>query len=213
MSKFSSLILLLLFVIVTSCKSTTPTIITSKKEAEKRGGFTNERLSSTNKTNTSKTSDTNKNYRINSDVTIVESTSKKNKQNTDRSENSLANTLATEAHQYIGVKYRGGGTTKSGMDCSGLVSTVFSSQDIKLPRSSNDMSKVGKVISKKESQVGDLIFFKTNGRSVINHVGLITEVNNDEIIFIHSSVQRGVIYSSTKEPYYARTFAQINRIL
>jgi len=58
-----------------------------------------------------------------------------------------------------------------------------------------------------------LVFFKTSNRGVINHVGLVTEVRGDEILFIHSSVQRGVIISSTKEPYYQRTFAQANRVL
>jgi hypothetical protein len=60
---------------------------------------------------------------------------------------------------------------------------------------------------------GDLIFFRTNGKSVINHVGMVTEVTDDEIKFIHSSTQKGVIISSTKEPYYGKNFAQANRIL
>jgi hypothetical protein len=42
---------------------------------------------------------------------------------------------------------------------------------------------------------------------------MITEVNGDEIKFIHSSTQLGVIVSSLKEPYYQRTFAQVNRVL
>lgn len=115
--------------------------------------------------------------------------------------------------EYDGVKYRSGGTTASGMDCSGLVSTVFKAHNISLPRTSNDMSKVGKKLKWDEIQKGDLIFFKTNGKSVINHVGLVTEVKGDEILFIHSSVQRGVIISSTNEPYYQKAFAQANRVL
>ena len=60
---------------------------------------------------------------------------------------------------------------------------------------------------------GDLIFFKTNGRGHINHVGLVVEVNGDEIKFVHSSVQRGVIVSSTKEAYYAKAFASVRRVI
>ena len=61
---------------------------------------------------------------------------------------------------------------------------------------------------------GDLVFFAArNRKKVIDHVGLVTEIKGDEIIFIHSTTQRGVILSSTKEPYYQRTFAQANRVL
>jgi murein DD-endopeptidase / murein LD-carboxypeptidase len=42
---------------------------------------------------------------------------------------------------------------------------------------------------------------------------LVTEVRADEILFIHSSTQRGVIVSSTKEPYYSKSFTQANRII
>ena len=43
--------------------------------------------------------------------------------------------------------------------------------------------------------------------------GVYGKVNGDEITFIHSSTQLGVIVSSLKEPYYQRTFAQVNRVL
>lgn len=70
---------------------------------------------------------------------------------------------------------------------------------------------LGKNISK--AQKGDLIFFKTNNRNKINHVGIITETKDDELQFIHSSTSRGVIISSTKEAYYEKTFTQLSRIL
>ncbi len=117
------------------------------------------------------------------------------------------------AIQYLGVRYKGGGTTRAGMDCSGLVYTAYKSINITLPRSSTDMAKEGVKISKNQAKPGDLIFFRTNGGSRINHVGIITEVLDDEIKFIHSTIQRGVIISSTQEPYYIRTYAQINRVL
>lgn len=128
-------------------------------------------------------------------------------------ENYLALQMINNAMQFIGVRYSGGGTTKSGMDCSGMVTAVFNIFDMKLPRSSNAMSKVGTKIDNKEIQKGDLIFFRTNGRSVINHVGMVVDVIGDEIKFVHSSTSQGVIVSSTKESYYSRAFAQVNRIL
>jgi len=89
---------------------------------------------------------------------------------------------------------------------------TFSKFDLILPRSSNQMSKLGSVLNPDEIRKGDLIFFKTNGRKIINHVGMVVEVLEDEIKFIHSATSKGVIISSTKEPYYKRTFAQVNRI-
>ncbi|NJM79846.1 MAG: C40 family peptidase [Flavobacterium sp.] len=99
------------------------------------------------------------------------------------------------------------------MDCSGLVYSAYLQHNIALPRTSNDMAMHGEMISTKEAQPGDLIFFMTNGKSVVNHVGLIIEVADDEIKFIHSSTSKGVIISSTLDDYYGKTFAQINRVL
>jgi cell wall-associated NlpC family hydrolase len=125
----------------------------------------------------------------------------------------LALKLIETATNRIGTRYRSGGTSEAGFDCSGLVYSTFSAFDIKLPRSSFDQSLYGTKIDNKEVKKGDLIFFKTNGRGRINHVGLVVEVLEDEIKFVHSSTSSGVIISSTKESYYERTFAQVNRVL
>ncbi len=132
---------------------------------------------------------------------------------TDDADNYLGMQMINNAMTFLGVRYHGGGTNKSGMDCSGMVTAVFNIFDKKLPRSSTEMSKVGEKLDIKDAKKGDLVFFKTNGRHVINHVGMVVEVLADEIKFIHSSSSEGVIISSTKEPYYKRTFAQVNRVL
>jgi cell wall-associated NlpC family hydrolase len=121
--------------------------------------------------------------------------------------------LIERASQNLGSRYRTGGTSKSGFDCSGLIYTTFGECDIQLPRTSKQQSRVGVVINTEEAQKGDLIFFKTNGRRQINHVGMVVEVNDDEIKFIHSSTSNGVIISSTKERYYGKNFSQINRVI
>ncbi|NHM03914.1 peptidoglycan endopeptidase [Flavobacterium celericrescens] len=127
---------------------------------------------------------------------------------------SKAEFLIAKASEHIGTRYRGGGTTSAGFDCSGLMFATFKHIDMTLPRSSGSMAVgAGVRIDRAQAQKGDLIFFTTNGRGSINHVGMITEVLDDEIKFIHSSVQSGVIISSTKEPYYSRRFVQINRVL
>lgn len=125
----------------------------------------------------------------------------------------VANNLIEKASDNLGVRYRSGGTSKAGFDCSGLMYTTFSAFDIKLPRSSIEQANVGLRIDPLEAQKGDLIFFKTRGSGRINHVGMVVDVEGDEIKFIHSSTSNGVIISSTKENYYNRNFAQVNRVL
>lgn len=132
-----------------------------------------------------------------------------------RKTNQLAEQLIDAAADNLGVKYKYAGTTKAGYDCSGLIYTIFNAENIILPRNSLQQSKIGVVINPKKDQAqkGDLIFFKTNKNREINHVGIVIEATDDEIKFIHSSTSKGVIISSTKEPYYKKTFAQINRVL
>lgn len=140
-----------------------------------------------------------------------EKSNRSERKKTDR----LAEQLIDVASENIGVRYKYGGTTRAGFDCSGLMYTVFNSENIVLPRNSYQQSKIGVVLNQKRDQVqkGDLVFFKTNKSNQINHVGIVIEVSDEEIKFIHSSTSKGVIISSTKEPYYKNTLVQINRIL
>ncbi|WP_298394348.1 peptidoglycan endopeptidase [Flavobacterium sp.] len=126
---------------------------------------------------------------------------------------SKAEFLIEKASEHMGTRYRRGGTTSAGFDCSGLMFYTFKNIDMTLPRSSHEMALIGERINKSEAQKGDLIFFATFGGSRISHVGMITEVLDDEIKFIHSSTSAGVMISSTKEGYYSRSFVQINRVL
>ena len=196
-------------------------IITSKKTAIKKGLY---QTPAEKKKVDEKTENPNKTIGFNDSKTKEIKSPKKNKKNKisekndddlipSPSENYLALQLINNAMGFIGVKYRFGGTTAMGMDCSGMITAVFNIFDLKLPRSSIDMSKIGEKLDIKDIQKGDLIFFKTSGLSIINHVGIVIDVVNDEIKFIHASSSNGVKISSTKEPYYKRAFAQVNRVL
>lgn len=130
-------------------------------------------------------------------------------------ESYLAQQIVNNAiEEFQGVRYRAGGTTKDGMDCSGMVYATFKIFDWTLPRSSSEMAKVGKVLDFDEIKKGDLIFFKnSHNKRNINHVGIVTEVTEEgEVKFLHSA-SNGVIISSMNEPYYDRTYAQANRVI
>lgn len=126
----------------------------------------------------------------------------------------LYSEIIETALKYKGVRYRTGGTSAKGMDCSGLVYKCYSNLGISLPRRSVDMAVKVQDISISEAKKGDLIFFKTNRRKAqINHVGIVIEVNGKEIKFIHASIKKGVTVSSTFENYYAKTFVKVGRVL
>jgi len=146
---------------------------------------------------------------------IITSKSKDKSGLSSRKTNKLIDEIVESATENVGVKYKIAGTTKSGYDCSGLVFSTFGQYNITLPRTSIEQSKTGIDLGKNtdKAQKGDLIFFKTNNRSQINHVGIVTEVTEKEVKFVHTSTSKGVIISSTIEPYYQKTLAQINRIL
>ncbi|WP_298237813.1 C40 family peptidase [uncultured Algibacter sp.] len=128
---------------------------------------------------------------------------------------SLEEQIIDYAKTFEGVRYRWGGTDKSGMDCSGLVFETFKSHNIYLPRISRDMAKKGTKIKLKETKKGDLLFFKTgkNRRNIINHVGLVIAIKNNAIYFIHSTTSKGVIISSLNEDYWKSSFTEARRIL
>ena len=124
-----------------------------------------------------------------------------------------ADFLIRKASEHLGTPYRIGGTTSAGYDCSGLIFAMFQNVDMTLPRSSQEMANYGVRINQSQAQKGDLIFFATFGGRRVSHVGMVTEVVDGVIKFIHSSSGSGVIVSSLNEAYYARTFVQVNRVL
>ncbi|WP_299162919.1 C40 family peptidase [uncultured Tenacibaculum sp.] len=129
------------------------------------------------------------------------------------SENSKINKLIAVANSYKGISYRAGGATKKGMDCSGLVNSSFKQIGIQLPRSSSAISFKGKEINLNEVRKGDLLFFDiARLKGGINHVGLVTSIDNGDIQFIHSTTSKGVIVSSMSESYWKKEFVIAKRV-
>jgi cell wall-associated NlpC family hydrolase len=127
---------------------------------------------------------------------------------------SKAENIIDYAVQFEGVRYKWGGTTEKGMDCSGLVYESFKAYDVILPRISRDMAKRGDKIKLKDVLRGDLLFFKTgNRRNSINHVGLIVDIRDNDIKFIHATTSNGVVVSGLNETYWLEAFHEARRIL
>ncbi len=147
-------------------------------------------------------------------VSPISSDNKNNKyaNYSPKKKRALVKQLIETATEQLGAKYLPGGTTAKGFDCSGLIYTTFKKIEISLPRTTIEMAKIGATIDTDEIKEGDLIFFKTNGKSVINHVGMVVDVLSDEIQFIHAATSKGVMISSTKESYYKNAYVQANRI-
>lgn len=116
--------------------------------------------------------------------------------------------LLESVDEWYGVRYRTGGNTKSGVDCSGFTVAVYASvYGIMLPRVSREQYRTSRKISTTELQEGDLVFFNTNG-SGVSHVGVYLGNNK----FIHASVSRGVMVNDLFEPYYLKRYYGAGRI-
>jgi len=118
--------------------------------------------------------------------------------------------IAKQALSYRGARYKFGGTTKKGMDCSGLVARIYA--DLKMhrvPRVSAALYKSGEPVSLDALRPGDLVFFKNTYKHGISHVGVYAGNNK----FVHAANKRhGVIVTSMADPYYQLHFAGARRL-
>lgn len=112
--------------------------------------------------------------------------------------------------EWWGTPYRLGGNSRNGIDCSGFVQAlmmgVFSLQ---LPRTSREQKNATQPIDDASLKEGDLVFFSTNRRGYISHVGIY--LHNRK--FVHASTSGGVMISDLDEPYWSRHYRGAGRVL
>jgi len=110
---------------------------------------------------------------------------------------------AIVAVRQIGVPYQYGGSTVKGFDCSGLVQYAWSGAGARIPRTTSEQWRQLSPISDRELRVGDLLFFRIDGR--ISHVGLYLGDRR----FVHApSTGREVSVANLDSDFYRRTFVR-----
>lgn len=125
----------------------------------------------------------------------------------------LADSILERGMSLIGTRYRAGGTSESGFDCSGFINYLFREEaGMTLPRSTRDMINLNApLVARNNLKPGDLLFFSTKGRGRVSHAGIY--LGDDQ--FIHSSSKRsgGVRIDSLDDSYWKKTFIEAKRAL
>ncbi len=118
-----------------------------------------------------------------------------------------SSTVVAMSTRLLGVRYRWGGTSPSGFDCSGFMYYVFQRTGVTLPRMTYDMYDAGTVVPRDQLQAGDIVFFQTL-RPGPSHAGIYLGDGR----FIHSSSGLGrVTITPMDHRYYAPRYLGARR--
>ena len=109
--------------------------------------------------------------------------------------------LYVAIEKWWGTRYRYGGATEKGIDCSAYASTLAHQvYGLVLSRTAREQYANCIKLEKEQLLEGDLVFFNTRGG--ISHVGMY--VGNG--YFTHASTSIGVTISSLSETYWSKKF-------
>jgi cell wall-associated NlpC family hydrolase len=79
--------------------------------------------------------------------------------------------IADQALRYLGTPYRRGGMDENGIDCSGLVGRVYLDCGYPLPRTAEEIARVGAPVGREDLAAGDIVVFAIGGNEP-SHVGI-----------------------------------------
>jgi cell wall-associated NlpC family hydrolase len=115
------------------------------------------------------------------------------------------------AKKYKGAKYKWGGASPKGFDCSGFTWYVYQkATGLDISRGVKAQWKRGRSVKKSKWKPGDVVFFKNTFEKGLSHNGIY--IGGDE--FIHAENERtGVVISSLKSDYYSRHYAGARRLV
>lgn len=117
--------------------------------------------------------------------------------------------LIRHASSFLGTPYRLGGSSLTGMDCSGLVVRIFKDvYGMTLPHNTLQLYRLGDEIPLRALNIGNLVFFRQEKGMNPSHVGVYLGQGR----FIHASISKGVVISKLKDPYYRQRYTGARRI-
>jgi cell wall-associated NlpC family hydrolase len=117
------------------------------------------------------------------------------------------------ARSYLGTPYQYGGTSKRGIDCSGLSCQVYKEAlGMDLPRTADAQAEVGKAVPRSQAGPGDLVFFREPKARKVTHVGILVS-DGEEGRFIHASTSKGVREDNLNDPHWKSRLVAIRQVL
>ncbi len=124
--------------------------------------------------------------------------------------------ILSEAKTHLGTRYRRGGKSPAGFDCSGFTGYVFRQFGYRLGASSRDQyARDGVSVPTDEIRPGDLVFFKGRSKGSVGHVGIAVDRDpaTGDVTFIHSATSSGIRYDRISAPYYRQRFLGARRVI
>ena len=107
---------------------------------------------------------------------------------------------------WYGTRYRFGGSTDRGIDCSAFMQVLAGyAFGWMLPRTAHEQFSAMKHISRDDLKEGDFVFFNTRGG--VSHVGMYLQNNK----FVHSSSSQGVSIGDLGDSYWSSRYIGAGR--